>query len=241
MAPTNEMFRFVTLRRSNRAVLNRLESRLIRDRRDSPFLLGALFAPGSFDPKLKVADDFAATPDFVSEDDDGTRLLHQVAEFFRVELTPGVELDDLTALFTTQFPALALLFRRTPPAQLLEQTRAIQGDLWDSLYAQTTRGCDRYVSTNHLVDGLRVYHVLLLLWLHAGLNRARWVGRALRRLPPDHRPRRRRRGSAPASGQRAGSRPAAGTPRQRPLSGRRSRRSGWSSTAAPSSPRSSVT
>jgi hypothetical protein len=176
MAPTNEMFRFVTLRRSSRAVLNRLESRLIRDRRDSPFLLGALFAPGSFDPKLEVADDFAATPDFVSEDDDGTRLLHQVAEFFRVELTAGVELDDLTALFTTQFPALALLFRRTPPAQLLEQTRAIQGDLWDSLYAQTTRGCDRYVSTNHLVDGLRVYHVLLLLWLHAGLNSARWVG-----------------------------------------------------------------
>lgn len=41
---------------------------------------------------------------------------------------------------------------------------------------QTTLGCDRFVSTNHLVDALRVYHVLALLWLSGRLELEAWGG-----------------------------------------------------------------
>ncbi len=50
--------------------------------------------------------------------------------------------------------------------------------MWDSFYAQTVRGCDRYVSTNYLADGLRVFHVLRLLWLSSKAGRTTWGGGA---------------------------------------------------------------
>lgn len=176
MPLTTELFRFVTVRRANRALLHRIEGRLIRDRRKSPSLLVDLFGPGEFEDKLTVATDFAAGPNFVRPDDAVIRALEPIAEFLRGRLSGGIELRGLSSDFAGEFPVLARLLAKAPPADLLERVNAEKNSLWDSLYAQTTRGCDRYVSTNYLVDALRVYHVLLLVWLSLALNRERWAG-----------------------------------------------------------------
>jgi hypothetical protein len=178
MALKQEMFRFVSTRRVERAVMARIASRLIRDRRRTTrgSLLFKLFGAGPYPAKLATANDFAASSDFLAPGDPAIAMLDRVAAFFRDKLAPGVALGDLLAAFAAAFPALAALLQRVPPPALLDASSAMVARLWDSFYAQTIRGCDRYVSTNYLADGLRVYHVFRLLWISAKLELERWAG-----------------------------------------------------------------
>ena len=178
MTVKQEMFRFVATRRSERALMHRINSRLIRDRRQTAAdsVLARLYGPGPFETKLVQANGVAASALFVDGDDPLMLALEPAIDFFRERLVPGIALADLTADFRTALPLLATLLTNAPPEALLQATRANLARLWDSLYAQTLRGCDRYVSTNHLVDGLRVYHVLALLWLSDKLGLQSWVG-----------------------------------------------------------------
>jgi hypothetical protein len=175
---TQELFRFVATRRSQRALMHRIASRLIRDRRanGANSLLVKLYGPGPYESKLVQANGFAASVAFVDADDALMRLLEPAVSFFREQLAPEVVLADLATAFAAELPLLAALLTNAPPAALLEATQTNTARLWDSLYAQTLRGCDRYVSTNHLVDGLRVYQVLRLLWFSSKLGLHKWAG-----------------------------------------------------------------
>ena len=104
------------------------------------------------------------------------RALDPVVDFFRGGLTPGRPVAELVDEFRDAFPAFAGLLRAAPPKELLEATNLLLGVIWDGLYVQTTLGCDRFVSTNHLVDALRVYHVLALLWLSGKHDLEAWGG-----------------------------------------------------------------
>ncbi len=161
-----------------------IESRLIRDRRASPPLLGTLFGPGDFESKLSAADAFASTSSFIDDDNPVIREGEPVVEFFRAELQPGRPLPELAALFKESFPDLARLLRRVPPQDLAEATSRLLGSLWDSLYTEVTRGCDRFVSTNYLVDAIRIYQLILLLWLSGKLELPTWTGGRLDEYHP---------------------------------------------------------
>jgi hypothetical protein len=176
MPATSELFRFVTLRPANRVLMHRIESRLIRDRRASSSVRGTLFGPGEFESKLAAAEALALAPDFLDEADPAMRAMDPVVDFFRGGLTPGHPIAELAEDFRASFPQLALLLRLAPPEDLLEATNRLVGVVWDCLYVQVTLGCDRFVSTNHLVDALRVYHVLALLWLSGKLEIEAWGG-----------------------------------------------------------------
>jgi hypothetical protein len=176
MPPTSELFRFVTLRPANRALMHRIESHLIRDRRASSSVRGTLFGPGEFEAKLATAEALAVARGFLDEADPAMHALDPVVDFMRGALTTGRPLAEITEEFRTSFPALALLLRLAPPEDLLEETNRLVGSLWNCLYVQTTLGCDRFVSTNYLVDALRVYHVLALLWLSGKLELEAWGG-----------------------------------------------------------------
>jgi hypothetical protein len=178
MAMTQEMFRFVTTRRPERVIMSRIASRLIRDQRQTTrsSMLVKLFGAGLYETKLVTANTFAASVDFLAADDPAILALEPVIAFFREKLEPEIVLADLVTEFQRKFPILAALLQHVPPAQLLESTNAMTARSWDSLYVQTIRGCDRYVSTNYLVDGLRMYHMLRLLWLSSKLQLATWAG-----------------------------------------------------------------
>lgn len=178
MSISQEMFRFVTTRRAERVIMSRIASRLIRDRRPTTrsSLLVQLYGAGEYEAKLRTANSFAAAADFLASDDSLVVALDPMVAFFRDRLAPEIVLADLGAEFQAAFPRFARLLEVAPPRQLVESTNVLTGRLWDSLYAQTIRGCDRYTSTNHLVDGLRVYHVLRLLWLSAKLKLKNWAG-----------------------------------------------------------------
>ena len=176
MPPTSELFRFVTLRPADRVLMHRIETRLIRDRRTSSAVRGTLFGPGEFGPKLATAETLSLAPAFLDEADPAMRALDPVVDFFRGALTPGRPVAELVDEFRDAFPAFAGLLRAAPPKELLEATNLLLGVIWDGLYVQTTLGCDRFVSTNHLVDALRVYHVLALLWLSGKHDLEAWGG-----------------------------------------------------------------
>ena len=178
MAIKQEMFRFVTARRPERVIMSRIASRLIRDRREATrtSMLVKLFGAAPYTTELVTANTFAASTDFVADDDPAILALEPVIVFFRAKLAPEIVLADLVKEFQGAFPLLARLLEHVPPAQLLETTNAMTASLWDSLYTQTIRGCDRYVSTNYLVDGLRVYHILRLLWVSAQMKLKNWAG-----------------------------------------------------------------
>ncbi len=178
MAIKQEMFRFVSTRRVERAIMSRIASRLIRDRRKTTrsSMLFKLFGPGLYETQLVTANTFAASADFLAADDPAALMLETVAAFFRERLTPGVVIADFAAEFKAEFPVLSGLLAHVPPASLVERTNAMNAKVWDSFYAQTIRGCDRYVSTNYLADGLRVYHVFRLLWMSLKLKLATWTG-----------------------------------------------------------------
>lgn len=178
MALTQEMFRFVTTRRPERVAMHRIDSRLIRDRRtpNSSSMLVQLFGRGEFEDKLRIANAYVATSDFLAADDPEILALGPAIDFFRQELAPDVVLADLAAKAEVALPLLTALLKNAPPAALLEATAKFLGRLWDSLYAQTIRGCHRYLSTNYLADSLRVYHVLRLLWLSRKLKLDNWAG-----------------------------------------------------------------
>lgn len=179
MAIKQAMFRFVSTRRCERVILSRINNRLIRDRRPvtSASLLAVLFGPGDFADKLRKADAFAQTQDFLSADDLAVIAIEPAVEFFRERLTPGVTLSHLAADFAAQLPLMAVLIAATPPQDVLESTVRMLARLWDSMYAQTTRGCAYYVSTNYLADGLRLYHVLRLIWISHKVGFEKWHGR----------------------------------------------------------------
>ncbi|TXH77726.1 MAG: hypothetical protein E6Q88_00430 [Lysobacteraceae bacterium] len=178
MAIKQEMFRFVSARRAERALMTRIASRLIRDRRPTTkaSMLYKLFGPGLYDTKLVTANNYAASADFFETNDPLILALEPLVEFLRDRLQPGADLSELAADFKRAFPAYAALLERVPPDRLAQGVKVANAKLWDSLYAQTIRGCDRYVSTNYLVDGLRAYHVLRLLWLSAKLDVQSWAG-----------------------------------------------------------------
>jgi hypothetical protein len=178
MAITQEMFRFVTTRRPERVLMSRIASRLMRDRRvaTAASLLVKLFGPGLYDTKLVTANTFAVSAEFVAEDDVGMLALEPAVVFFRERLAADADLAEIAAAMQAELPLLTALLANAPPGALLEATQRMLGRLWDSLYAQTIRGCDRYVSTNYLVDGLRVYQVLRLLWLSRKLGLTAWAG-----------------------------------------------------------------
>ncbi len=178
MAINQEMFRFVATRRPDRVLMHRINSRLIRDVRPATdnSLLVRLFGPGEFTDKLQIANDFVSLPEFIEANDTQMLLLEPLIDFFRRLLLPGVNLIDLAADFNKEFPLFADLLKAAPPAALVTATIILIARLWNSLYAQTIRGCDIYVTTNYLTDSLRVYHVLRLLWLSRKLNQETWSG-----------------------------------------------------------------
>jgi hypothetical protein len=185
MTTAQEMFRFVSVRRPRRAAMRRITSRLIRDRRPvtSTSLLVTLFGPGGygpgeFGPRLRAADDFVAGPLFVDARDPEMLALEPAVDFFREHLAPGVAIADLAADFERELPVLATLLQRVPPEQLLHATERFLGRIWDSFYSLTLIGCDRFISTDYLVDALRVFQVLRLLWLSVLLGLQRWAGGA---------------------------------------------------------------
>ena len=178
MAPSQEMFRFVNTRMPNRASLNGVESHLILDRRPTTAssLVTRLFGPGDLPVKLAIADAFCLTSAFLDESAPAILVLDQLAAFLRDHLLTGVSLIDLAGELRAAFPELAALIEAVPPPDLVATSRVTTGHLWDSLYAQTVRGCYRYVSTNHLIDGLRVYHVLRLWWSAKKRQLTTWNG-----------------------------------------------------------------
>ncbi len=178
MAIKQEMFRFVSTRRAERAMMNGIAGRLIRDRRPTTksSMLYKLFGPGLYDSKLVTANNHAASAEFLESNDPLMLSLEPPTEFLRKRLLPGAVFSDLVADFRRAFPLYAALLDRAPPDRMVQGVKVANARLWDSLYAQTLRGCDRYVSTNHLVDGLRVYHALRLMWLSAKLGMPSWAG-----------------------------------------------------------------
>lgn len=180
MAITQEMFRFVSARQPQHAPRRRLDRRLVRDlRRPGPgSLLVRLYGPGPFGPKLAAAQAYARGPEFVAATDPLVLALEPAVDVLRRELAPGVVLADVRAAYEAELAPVAPLLGRAPADELLGATTELLGRLWDSLYAQVTLGLDRYVSTNHLADALRVYAVLRLWWAHAATGRAIWTGGA---------------------------------------------------------------
>jgi hypothetical protein len=178
MTIKQEMFRFVSTRRAERAMMTRIASRLIRDRRPTTkaSLLYKLFGPGLYETKLVTANNHAASADFIEQNDPLMLALEPLVAFLRRRLSPNADLVALAADFKRAFPLYAALLDKIPPDKLTQGVKIANAKLWDSLYAQTIRGCDRYVSTNYLVDGLRVYHVLRLLWLSAKIGVKKWAG-----------------------------------------------------------------
>jgi hypothetical protein len=172
------MFRFMSTRRADAAKMRDIDSRLVSDRRvtNPGSLLVRLFGPGDLNSQLKQANQFANTNEFVTADDIEVRALEPAVAFLRARLTTDVSLATLGADFRAALPQLATLLENAPPAALLTAVKVLLARLWDSLYAQTLRGCDRYVSTNYLVDALRVYHVLRLLWVSGKLKLDTWTG-----------------------------------------------------------------
>jgi hypothetical protein len=170
------MFRFVTTRPPNKVMQHRIESRLIRDRRAFVPLRAALYGPGEFAAKLRIAEDFAVTADFVTADDPGVRALEPVVEHFRAELLPGRPLGEIITGFTEAFPDLARLLEAVPPQTLADAAAQSLARTWDSMYAQVIIGCDRFVSTTHLIEVLRAYQVVLLLWLSQQQKLETWTG-----------------------------------------------------------------
>ncbi len=178
MTTKQEMFRFVSTRRAERAMMTRIASRLIRDRRPTTksSMLYKLFGPGLYDTQLVTANNYAASADFLEPNDPLMLALEPLVTFLRKRLLPNADLSDLAADFKRAFPIYAALLDKIPPDKLVQGVKIANAKLWDSLYAQTIRGCDRYVSTNYLVDGLRVYHVLRLMWMSAKLGIKSWAG-----------------------------------------------------------------
>ena len=173
-----EMFRFMSTRRADVAKMHDIESRLVRDLRVAGpgSLLVKLYGPGDLDSQIKEANQFATTKEFVTADDAQVRALEPAVAFLRDRLITGVSLATLGADFRAALPKLAALLENAPPPALRAAVTVLLGRLWDSLYAQTLRGWDRYVSTNYLVDALRVYQVLRLMWLSGKVGLETWTG-----------------------------------------------------------------
>jgi hypothetical protein len=178
MSISQEIFRFVTLRKPERLVMSQLNSRLVRDLRPANpnSLLSELMGPGIYDDKLKRANTFIQSREFVAPDDVVIPIYDQTAEFFRATLISGMALADLLTALENEHPILARLLNANPNPDLLEQTAAFVARLWDSLYALVIHGCDQYTSTNYLADALRVIHVLRILWMANYLQMEVWPG-----------------------------------------------------------------
>jgi hypothetical protein len=180
MDSSQEMFRFAMTRRAEHAAISAVQSRLITDRRDAAAgsLLARLFGPGEFDDKLVRAASFARSADFLAADAPALAALGPFGSYLRAELTPGMPLADLAQAIQQQFPVLAELLEKLPRGPAQEAIDAAMFSIWDSFYAQTILGSDRYVSTNYLIDGLRSYHVLRLLLDARGAKLTDWTGHA---------------------------------------------------------------
>ncbi len=180
MAMPLELFRFAVTRRPNRAVMGRIDDLLIRDERapSRGSLRSALFGPGDFEPKLARANAYAASGDYLTPDSPLIVALEPFVAFLRKSLVPGAPLADLVAAIRKRFPLLARLLQRLGPDRSDETIDAAMFSIFDSLYAETIRGCDRYVSTNHLIDALRAYRVLALLVDAAERKDEEWTGGA---------------------------------------------------------------
>lgn len=178
MTIAQEMFRFFVVRETERTALNRIGSRLIRDARapHSGSLLVTLYGPGGFEDKLAAAESYAKTAGFVTADDFEMLALGPAVDFFRQYLMTGIALTDLATGLAEKLPFMAALLDDPPSADVLEATARFLGRVWDSLYALTIIGGDRYVSTSYLADVLRVYQVLHLLWMCREQHRRAWPG-----------------------------------------------------------------
>lgn len=180
MSMAQEMFRFVTTRPAERVAMHRINARLIRDARPARHgsMLAVLFGPGAFSPKLAAAEDFVLTPEFVAHDALEAMAHGPAVDFFRARLAPGIVLADLADEVRAELPVFAALLNEVPPDDLLEATARFLGRTWDSVYSMTTIGCYRYVSTNYLIDILRVYQVLRLLVVSGRFELETWTGGA---------------------------------------------------------------
>lgn len=178
MATTQEMFRFVTTRRPERVVMSRINARLVRDARKATAesLLVELFGRGPFPQKLQAANAFVAGDRFLGPGAPAIAVLDNVAEFFRAELVKEAPLTDLRVRLEELAPEIAALLEDEPEQRRLQLAKRLVGRLWDSLYAQVVRGCDRYLSTHHLADGLRAFQVLRILRHSKANGIDSWLG-----------------------------------------------------------------
>jgi hypothetical protein len=180
MASSQELFRFAATRRPDRAVMSQIAGLLILDERAprAGSLRSELFGPGEFGPKLATANAYAHSADFLDVDSPAIVALEPFVAYLREALTPGVPVGDLVAAIEDGFPVLAAILRELSPDRADEAIDAAMFVIWDSVYAQTIRGCDRYVTTNHLIDALRAYHVLGLLVAARSVDEETWPGGA---------------------------------------------------------------
>ncbi len=165
MATSQELFRFASTRRPDRAVMSQISGRLIVDGREprAGSLRSELFGPGEFEPKLATANAYAHSADFLDVDSPAIVALEPFVAYLREALAPDVLLADVVAAIAERFPLLSRILAELTPDRADEAIDAAMFTIWDSFYVQTIRGCDRYVTTNHLIDALRAYHVLALL------------------------------------------------------------------------------
>lgn len=175
---SQELFRFVTTRRVERFRSHLVEGRLIRDPRENDVnsILDQLFGSDSYETKLAAANAGALSARFVLPNDGKILLLDASAAYFRDALISGKPLTEIANEIQETYPNAKGLLNTKAPSKQLNATIEFIGMLWDSLYTQTIIGFDRFVSTNYLVDALRVYHILRLLWLHLKDGRKKWDG-----------------------------------------------------------------
>ncbi len=178
MTIKQEMFRFVNSRRPERVRLHRVDSRFVRDLRPTrdEGLLAVLFGPGPYEPKLAEAETFARGARFVEPRDASLLALEPAVDVLRERLEEGVDLQELADALVEELPSLPELLSETPPAELALAVVVFTARLWDTMYALTILGFDRYVSTNYCADALRCYHVLRVWWLAAQAGATSWPG-----------------------------------------------------------------
>lgn len=180
MSTNQELFRFFTLRRTERLLSHRIEGRLIRDPRPNGpgSVLDQTLGPEPFEQRLGNAERFRASARHLAPDDPLILGSDRAADVLRTHLLPGEDVADLAATIQAELPGLGPLLQSRPPQTLIKDIIDLNGRLWDSLYAEIVRGSAIYTRTNHLADGIRVLHLFRLLWVVTLRGDEAWTGGA---------------------------------------------------------------
>jgi hypothetical protein len=184
---------FITLRPPQRIRQGIKRLRYIRDLRPDAAagVRGQLEAATVYRQKLVVASAIVSSPLFFTPDRYYTLNLESAADLLRTELIGPITLRDGTVKIGAEIaPIISAIEVRMP---LLKQAQFFHDHnlpplavaalflnyaaIWDSLYGVTVMAGFQQVETNHMVDAIRVMHLLTVLRLEN-----------LRPTPPVHWP-----------------------------------------------------